>query len=238
MVINWVTVYPPWPEIEPELNHSTTGEIFLTSFIKEVTLLYKTFFAYVQVQNVYTDEKLPLYETNTIICICKERVKKIEETTFRKAINFFKLVGQWFMMFSTPSSLALLLVWVLSSLKQVCQDSSICKYTVFSKESLDLLIVTRTFKLEVLSTCNKYSISVNTDKNGPRTSLHNCFSHRGAKITNFDQIADIFNEYFVSVGPSLAKSINVIKKDLTDYLKGNHTASMFLRDTAWRYIMW
>ena len=69
------------------------------------------------------------------------------------------------------------------------------------------------------------------NKNGPQTSLHNCFSHRGTKITNFDQIADIFNEYFVSVGPSLAKSINVVKKDPTIYLKGNHTASMFLRDT-------
>ena len=70
------------------------------------------------------------------------------------------------------------------------------------------------------------------NKNGPQISLYyNCFSHRGTKITNFDQTADIFNEYFVSVGPSLAKSINVVKKDPTDYLKGNHTVSMFLHGT-------
>ena len=56
----------------------------------------------------------------------------------------------------------------------------------------------------------------------------NSFTYRGSKITNDDQITNIFNDYFVNVGPSLAKSIGIINKDPADYLNGNYPKTMFL----------
>ena len=64
-----------------------------------------------------------------------------------------------------------------------------------------------------------------------KISSHNSFTYRGSKVTNSDQIANIFNEYFVNVGPSLEKKIDIVNKDAVDYLSSNYPASMFLRET-------
>ena len=69
------------------------------------------------------------------------------------------------------------------------------------------------------------------NKNVSEISSHNSFTYRGSKVTNSDQIANIFNEYFVNVGPSLAKNIDIVNKDLVNYLSRNYPASMFLRET-------
>ena len=67
--------------------------------------------------------------------------------------------------------------------------------------------------------------------NVSKISSHNSFTYRGSKVTNSDQIANIFNEYFVNVGSSLAKNIDIVNKDPVDYLNSNYPASMFLRET-------
>ena len=69
------------------------------------------------------------------------------------------------------------------------------------------------------------------NKNVSEISSHNSFTYRGSKVTNSDQIANIFNEYFVNVGPSLAKNIDIVNKDPVNYLSRNYPASMFLRET-------
>ena len=69
------------------------------------------------------------------------------------------------------------------------------------------------------------------NKNVSKDSPHNSFTYRGSKITSSDKIADIFNEYFVNVGPSLAQKIDIVNKAPVDYLAGNYPASMFLRET-------
>ena len=69
------------------------------------------------------------------------------------------------------------------------------------------------------------------NKNVSKISSHNSFTYRGSKVTNSDQIANIFNEYFVNVGPSFAKNIDIVNKDPVDYLSRNYPASMYLRET-------
>ena len=69
------------------------------------------------------------------------------------------------------------------------------------------------------------------NKNVSKNSLHNSFNHKGKKIINSGLIPNLFNEYFVNVGPSLAKSIDIVDKDPAKYLKGNYSKSMFLHET-------
>ena len=69
------------------------------------------------------------------------------------------------------------------------------------------------------------------NKNVTKVSPHSTFNHAGSKITSNSHIANLFNEYFVNVVPSLAKNIDFVNKDPTEYLKGNYPKSMFLHET-------
>lgn len=64
-----------------------------------------------------------------------------------------------------------------------------------------------------------------------KTVFINSFNQKVKIIINSGLIANLFNEYFVNVGPSLAKSIDIVDKDPAKYLKGNYSKSMFLHET-------
>ena len=72
------------------------------------------------------------------------------------------------------------------------------------------------FKSDIKSTWNEIKIILNKNAS---TGLPSYFERNGSKISNHEDIANIFNEFFNRVGPDLASKIAVEKdKSYKDYL--------------------
>ena len=58
----------------------------------------------------------------------------------------------------------------------------------------------------------------------------------GKTVTHKKDIANGFNDFFVNVGPNLAKDINISNENthVLDYLKSQNPESMFLQ--VWRKV--
>ena len=53
----------------------------------------------------------------------------------------------------------------------------------------------------------------------------------GKEINDPEQISNLFNSYFVNIGPNLAAKINATRGDFTQYLNEPFHKSLFLRPT-------
>ena len=69
-------------------------------------------------------------------------------------------------------------------------------------------------------------ISKNTNHNQMPKSIE---AETGSTITEPKEIADLFNKYFVNIGPTLAKTINPTGKDPLSYMSERSQMSMFLK---------
>ena len=66
---------------------------------------------------------------------------------------------------------------------------------------------------------------------GTKTNASNTFINEGKEITDPEQISNIFNSYFVNVGPKLASQIQNTNGDFNKYLSEPFHKSLFLRPT-------
>ena len=64
-----------------------------------------------------------------------------------------------------------------------------------------------------------------------RKPLCRKFTNNGVIITDPQQIANEFNQYFANVGPSLASSIKHSDKDLNSYLQNSNNSTCFFKPT-------
>ena len=70
-------------------------------------------------------------------------------------------------------------------------------------------------------------------KKGERKQLPSRFSlEDGSEINNPNTIANRFNEFFVNVGPNLAKKFDQNSNNFTKHLQGDYQKSMFLKSTS------
>ena len=76
-------------------------------------------------------------------------------------------------------------------------------------------------------------------RNGKRSSNYpDSFTHNGATVNNKKDIANGFNDFFVKVGPNLAKCIKKPEgsSDIADYLESYNRNTMFLSGVEEREI--
>ena len=59
----------------------------------------------------------------------------------------------------------------------------------------------------------------------------------GARVTNLEDIANNFNNFYVNVGPELANKIPEVNKSHLDYMSGNYQSSIYLKPTSNAEIM-
>ena len=65
-----------------------------------------------------------------------------------------------------------------------------------------------------------------------KTQCPNNIVINNKSITDSKEIADVFNEYFVSIGPELAHSIPHVNKSYTEYLTRPQCASFIIDPTT------
>ena len=63
-------------------------------------------------------------------------------------------------------------------------------------------------------------------------SSPSCIKIDKNKITDFQNITDIFNDYFTNIGPSIASKIPKTSKKVSDFLKNRATNSVFFNPTT------
>ena len=63
-----------------------------------------------------------------------------------------------------------------------------------------------------------------------KTALPRDFLNNGKVIVDPLEIANQFNEYFINVGPSLAKIFNGSSANFMNHLRGTYMNSMFLNE--------
>ena len=89
-----------------------------------------------------------------------------------------------------------------------------------------------------LLTQNKHNISkswqiikevINKKQNN---STGNTFVIDNKEISDNKVIVESFNDFFVNIGPNLAKSIPNVAKDATDYIPNQYQSSMFVNPTC------
>ena len=69
-----------------------------------------------------------------------------------------------------------------------------------------------------------------------KTQCPNNIVVNNRNITDSREIADVFNEYFASIGPKLAQSISRVNKSYTEYLTYPQCASFFIDPTTTKEI--
>jgi hypothetical protein len=75
----------------------------------------------------------------------------------------------------------------------------------------------------------KYVINRNTRSSSPSS---NKFVINNNITNNNNEIVQHFNDFFVNIGPSLAKKIPIVNKDPMSYVKCNMLNSMYLSDVS------
>ena len=63
------------------------------------------------------------------------------------------------------------------------------------------------------------------------------FIHEDNEISSAEDIAEVFNNHFVSIGPNQAKKIDAVGTNFREYLKGKSQLSLFLRPTDYLEIL-
>ena len=63
------------------------------------------------------------------------------------------------------------------------------------------------------------------------------FINEGTEINDPEQISNLFNSYFVDIGPNLASKINATRGDFKQYLNEPFSKSLFLRPTNHQEIL-
>ena len=64
-----------------------------------------------------------------------------------------------------------------------------------------------------------------------RKPLCRKFTNKGVTITDPQQIANEFNQYFANVSPPLASSIKHTGKDFNSYLQNSNNSTCFFKPT-------
>ena len=109
------------------------------------------------------------------------------------------------------------------------------KYRLFKNKIASLLIVQEKNHYEELFQLYKNNsrkswglIKTIINRKGTSKVKSNSFNHNGRDISNPTEISNKFNDFFINVGPTLAKSISPVDVNHMSFLKQSYPDSLFL----------